>query len=361
MASKIITTTEAFYSIKQDWERIEKKDKDSTYYSTFTYCSAWWEAYKNDKNKELFIVLSYQNNKIAGIAPLIIENKSIKITKYKELKFLGNGDFLNIIIDSEVDNPLTVVKDIFKTIEDNKDKWEKMNLRYIKSDSKLSSYLLKSPEYNKYFKYQIECPKLDIKKYNSFEEYEKEFKPSKLNKYRNKLKKNTDYTIEIVNNKEKNVYDEISQIHKKEKEFLQSQKGRSERHSLFEDEKREKHLRKVFEDNENVLTLILRDKENEIIGYNTFYIYKRVLHSWNIAYNPKYHDYRVGKILKYELIKYLFESKIVDTLDFGAGRYAWKFEWTDDFVFNYELEVYNNTSKAKNIKRIYKVKHMIKS
>ena len=87
MEIQIITTAKKFLSLKEDWERLQQQDEDVTYYSTFEYNWTWWDVYKNDKNKELFIVVVESNGTVIGIAPLIIEKMNKKILSYRCLRF----------------------------------------------------------------------------------------------------------------------------------------------------------------------------------------------------------------------------------------------------------------------------------
>ncbi|QZY55333.1 GNAT family N-acetyltransferase [Crassaminicella profunda] len=360
MLSKTITTTEEFYNLQEDWERLQEQDPDVTYYSTFEFAKAWWDAYKNDQDKELFIVCIYQDKDIVGIAPFIIQKENKKIMSWNTLRFLGRGDFLGILVDRSNNNEMTIIKDIFKCIEDNTEKWERLSLTHIKHNSSIVAFILKSGKYNRKLKYLIECPYILLNKYRDFAEFNRKFVSGQVRNYRNKLMKNFNYQFRIVNNKDIDMYDEISKVHKKEQEYLIDKYNRKERKSIFTDKKKTSYLKQIYKNNSKVLTFMLTDGENNLLGYDTCYLYKGVLHSWNIAYNPEFEKYRIGKILNYEIVKYVFKTKIADVFDFGAGRYPWKFEWTNDFVLDYQLDMWNEeTEKGKKLKRLFELKKKI--
>lgn len=352
--------TEEFYRLKDDWERLQEQDPDVTYYSTFEYNKAWWDVYKDDEDKELFIICVYQGNLIVGIAPLLIEKRIKGILRYKLLKFLGIGDYLNILLYRGSKNEYTIIKEIFRQIEKSNEVnevFDRIQLTHIKHDSILASYLLRNVMYNKYFKYLIECPILKIDKNYNFQDYNRTVVSSRVIGYRNKLKRHFEYKFLIINNKNHEMYNIISSIHNSEKKYLLNEKNRKGRRSLFNDNKRSTFLKNLYNENAKVITFALETNSGEIIVYNTCYFYKNTLHNWNTAYNPKYQKYSPGRVLDYEVINFIFENHFADTFDFGAGRYPYKFEWTKDFIFDYQLDYWNEqTQKGRILKRLYELK-----
>lgn len=361
MQSKIVNTTEDFYNLKNDWERLENQDAELAYYSTFKYNWTWWDVYKEDNYKSLFIICVYEYGEIVGIAPFIIETRSKKLFKYNVLKFMGNGDYLNILLYRKEKIEFNIIKAIFKVIENNVEKYERIQLTHIKSNSMLAAYLLKSYVYNEYFEYLVECPMIDFSKLIDFKEYKKYYISSNIMQYKNKLARDMDYKLEIINGDDKNIYDEIAYVHKKEQEFLFNEKNRKDRSSLFNDDKRNKFLKNLYKDNKNIITFVLIDKNENIISYNSCYFYKGTLYAWNEAYNPIYYKYRPSQIRYYEVVKFMCENEIPYVFDFGAGRYPWKFHWTSDFTFDYKLDMWNEkTKKGRLFKNLYKLKNHIK-
>lgn len=361
MEIQIITTAKKFLSLKEDWERLQQQDEDVTYYSTFEYNWTWWDVYKNDKNKELFIVVVESNGTVIGIAPLIIEKMNKKILSYRCLRFLGRGDYLGMIINRSSNIKYgNIIKEIFNFIESKNKEFERITLTHIKADSRLSAYILRHEKYNKNFKYLIECPILKCKKFNSFETYEKEFVSSKDRKYSNGLQRKIGYNFKAISNDNEEVYEEISQLHINEQNYLVRNKGRKERKSLYNDQFYSEFVKKLYNNNSKVITFKIEDTSGNILIYKTCYLYKRVLYSWNTAYNPKYENYQLGRIIILKIAKYVFENNIADIFDFGAGRYPWKFQWTDDFIFDYQLDMWNEkTLKGKLLKKMYDIKKKI--
>ena len=88
MDYKIITTTEGFAKLKDDWQQIENQSSRITVFSTFNYCFSWWKTFQNTSEIKLWIIVVLNNNKIVGIAPLIIETLKIRFgAKIDIIKF----------------------------------------------------------------------------------------------------------------------------------------------------------------------------------------------------------------------------------------------------------------------------------
>ena len=339
---KIVTKMEEFINMKEDWERLEKLDLDVTYYSTFHFNYCWWLTYGQDKRNKLFIICCYRDNKIVGIAPLMIREIDKKIIKCHELCFLGKGDYFNFIVDSSKFSSLAIIKDIFNAIEENSDRWDRIELTHIQKDTQLLRYLLRHDKYNPHINYLTSCPRIDIKDFTSYEQFDKEFMNTKMRKKHEKLRNQTGYRFKLVTGSQDDIYERISQVHKMEKQYLQREKGKSERKSLFENKNNEEFLKRLFKDNDQVITFYLETEEGEMIIYNSCYLYGNVLYGWNTAYSPKYSHYHgVSDVIMIEMIQYLFKNDHGDQIDFGAGSYSWKFRWTSRFSVSYSFSMWN--------------------
>jgi hypothetical protein len=202
--------------------------------------------------------------------------------------------------------------------------------------------MLRKEDYNKRLNYFTECPQIKISEYNSCEDYFKKNGPKKIKTYSNKLMRDHNYIFEII--RDGSIYSTISQVHIYEQKFLNSENGDKTRRSIFES--RDKHyIERLFKNSNDTITFLLRTKDREVIAYNTCYVFNKTLHSWNIANNPTYYKYSPSKVLYYEIISYIFEKRAFDVFDFGAGRYSWKFEWTNNFILNYKLDYWNTSTK----------------
>lgn len=341
MQTKVISQTEDFEVLAEDWLRLQEQDPDATIYSTYHFARSWWEAYRHSPDIRLFIVAVYHANRIVGIGPFILETSRRCGLAWRTLKFLGRGDFLGVLIEQNPEWINSIVRIITQTVLNAKNQWDRLLLTHLNASSSLVSYLLKNPSHSNP-EYLSECPYINFAKYESFEQYKKRHVPSNTNQYKNKLQREIGYQFEIVgNHRGTDILNEIQDIHILEQNYLKKVKRRQDRSSLYQNPLLLLYLRAVYEQNDQVLTFVLRNQENRLIGYCTCFLYKGVLHTWNIGYDPDYGKYRIGSVLFLEILQYLFATRLVEKLDFGAGRYSWKFEWTDDFDLVYRYEVWN--------------------
>lgn len=335
MDVKIVQSTQGLSDLQSDWERIEQQDPDATFYGTHRYISAWWDSYSHNPSVNLYVACVYQNNELVGIAPLAIVTEKKKNTQRKTLRFAVPGDYHTVLVDPQ-HNPQTVLKYLFKHLDKNP-AWDVMKLRNIPGKSKLAIYLFKSED-NQNFVYHLENPYIDLKAYRDFDDFTSNCLPSTVVNLRNKLMREVGFTFQVYQGNENNILENISQLHRLEKEYLVQQMGRDERHSLYEDNYRDNHIKNVFTNTDNAITFVYHDTAGNLIGYRTGYLYKRTLLSWNSAYDPRYAKYRIGKIIQYDILHHLFGNQTADIFDWGAGRYAWKFEWTSMYTTSYKFQ-----------------------
>ncbi|GIO53026.1 GNAT family N-acetyltransferase [Paenibacillus cineris] len=354
MMTKIVTDTDGFLKLREDWEKLTKIDPDATYYSTFEFNYTWWLTFGQDPGKELFIVCHYRDRELVAIAPLMIRQIDKKIAKCNVLCFLGKGDYFSFITDSSRFKSSILMKELFRTIEQHSSKWDKIELTHLQMDTKLLRYLLRHDRYSQYTEYLTSCSRINRDGFDSYEQFEKEMVDTKMKHKRIKLLRETGYRFRCVSGGQtRDIYEQIAQVHQLEKKYLLEMKGRKERRSLFEDRGMERFLRRLFEDNDHILLFYLESGDGEIIIYKCCYLYQGVLYGWNTGYSPKFSHYHgISDVLLMEMIRSLFEDDRADQIDFGAGTYPWKFRWTNQFSVSYTFAMWNESSRQSRLLRM---------
>ena len=348
MIVEVIDSIENLVKIKDEWIRLENQNHNIPYIK-YEFIEKWIRNVFH-RNEELYIITITEKNKVLGIAPLFIEKRKIKFVTIEEVKFIGNGDYKNILIDKNKKSE-SIIKKIWDEIIRKSEEADRLVLENINGKSELGSYLLKDDRYNKDFIFYSEIPCINLEDIRS---KKKELnKPSKLNKFRNKLEKNFKYEFEYYEFIDEKMFSEIKSIHKKEQDYKKNKNKSNHRRSIFFQDGLDKFYNSLIVDNENIKLFLLRAANGEIINYRICFMENDGLYSWNTAYNIKYGEYRPNNILFSHMFDYLIDEKNIDYFDFGAGRYAWKFKWTSDFNTSYKFEKWNN-DKFKNrfIKRL---------
>jgi len=344
MEIKIIKNEEEFKSLKKDWENLQDRAKDVTYYSTFNFLYEWYINIAKKGNAKLNIICVYEKNEVIAIAPLMIEKRKFLFFKVEALRFIGRADLLTILIDEKAKSQ-AALKKIFEVIE-KESSCDKLEFTHIAANTDLAHFCLKSEFYNVSFLHLGENPVLTIPNDLEFSAYKKQFFKKNINYYRNKLIKDLNARLEVVvGDKE---LESIVKVH------IERNSTSKNRRSLFECPKTFNFIKTLYKNESTAITFLLKTETGELISYATCYLFNGILHNWNTSFSLKYKDYSAGDLIYFEMINYVFENKEnIKMIDFGAGRYAWKFRMTNDFVPTYKLNLNNKNSKKYKLLSAY--------
>ncbi|MFX0539304.1 GNAT family N-acetyltransferase [Ornithinimicrobium sp. Y1847] len=333
METDIIRDGEGLDALREEWQELEQRDPHSTFYSTFACVRAWWRSYGQDDGHELLIVTARQNGTLVGLAPLSYRPQVRFTVPIKEVRFASHGDYLGFLLDPEM-SAHTVTTTLLDTVFEQSD-WDILNLTNIPASTPFSASLLRSRHHEKLTALS-ENPYIDLLPYDNFEAFTAHWLPSHTRKYRNKLLRETEATFRVIDEPEDNLLDRMAQLHRAERDHLRAQ-GRKERHSLYDDDLRVEHYREIYAQPGTTRTFVYEAPDGELLGYRSCFRHARTLLSWNSAYHPDVADLRMGKVIQYDILEHLFERGDIDIFDFGAGRYPWKFEWTDRSTLSYRF------------------------
>lgn len=334
MQLDLVTTSGGLEDLREDWEALERRDPHATYYVTHRFVRAWWAAYDGAPGHALRLACWREGGRLVGVAPMSVRPGTRHGQPTRILRWASHGDFMTVLADPD---RADAVHKAFLDFMDQPEEWHSINLPGIPGDHPLAHHLLKSP-YNRNLTFLVENPYLDLSGFGSFEAFAAHHLPSHTRKYRNKLLREKEVTFHVYRGDEEGILDRIAEVHRAEKRFLVESKDRTERHSLYEDERRLAHVRNVFTGTDDAVTFAYVDPAGAVVGYRTAYAHGRTLLSWNSAYLPEYDRYRIGKVIQYDILEHLLAERAYDVFDFGAGRYAWKFEWTPTYRATYRFQ-----------------------
>lgn len=350
MDTRIIHDDSELEQLKEAWQHLEMSDPDAHVYNSFVYTQAWLKSRRGDESVRPFVVLALQGERILGIAPLFLKKRSRSFLQWNELQFLNQGDYHNLLIDrTSSTRPDTIIKALMQRVEAENEAWDRLLFNYLVPSSEFGSWLFRSDDYNPHFHPLVEIPLLTFQLFTDEKEMERQF-PSKVRKHAARLQKDVGYTFRIVSDIDEALYERIASIHKTEQQYLREHADRSERYSLFEDDRRDTYLKELLASDETQTVLYLIETgAGEIICYRFAFMYRNRIYSWNSAYNIKYKDYRSSAVLYYEMFRYLYENRNDFVFDFGAGRYPWKFGWANGFESAYQLDVWKPRGRQQRL------------
>lgn len=339
MDVEVVTTSEGLAGLRTEWERLESH-ASTPYYVTHRFVSAWWSSFGRLPDYRLHVVTIRQDGRLVGIGPFAVRPVRRRGRTVPVLGWASHGDYLSLLygVGDGSAKPKTitslVMAELTRLVEDGEVAW--IDLRGIPSESAFAWDVRRSQRYHRHLAFHIENPYLDLTQGYTV--------PSDAGKRRSKLHRERDLTFAVFHGDQHGILERIAAVHRAEKEHL-VERGRHERHSLFEDPQRLEHIRTIFRDTGDALTFAFVEggdpSRGRVVGYRTVFRHGGRLLSWNSAYLPEYEAYRMGKVLQLEILELLDAHdpgrSTVHEFDLGAGRYPWKFEWTPYLRATYRL------------------------
>lgn len=348
MEIQIIKDFKQLKTMETAWKDLEHRSP-ARFYQSYVYNKTWCEV---NPHLDLYILFVYHNAKLVAIAPFYLEKRKKSIFKWVELKFIGMGDYRNILYDPQEVNPKTIFHTIFSYLYEHAKDWDRLLLSYIEKDSALNFYILQDDKLRPYYTSLNENPVLDLRD-KTFDDI-KNHMPTRINKYRNRLIRDGGYDFSVEQIVSESLFQEISELHQEEQEKMRELMDRKERVSHYDDRIKNAFFKKLSEDKNSSVIFTLR-QNGKLIFYSYCYQYRSHLYGWNLAYDVNYKNYSLSNTAFYEIFQYLTQEKSYQFFDFGAGSYPWKFRWADDYNPVYELDLWS-TCASKMLRILYKIK-----
>ena len=103
LSLRLVNTVDDFKSLQTDWDNLYEKCDRNSVFSSWDWVFTWWEVFKDQFDRELFILCLYQGDSLVGIAPFQICKGSFPklLVQGKTLQFIGNGEAYEDSIVSE--------------------------------------------------------------------------------------------------------------------------------------------------------------------------------------------------------------------------------------------------------------------
>lgn len=340
MDAAFVTTTAELDALAKEWLALEQRDPYAPYHTRFRFVRAWWEGFADKSGTELLVVTVRHNNRLVGVLPLSVRRERRSGHPRRVVRFATYGDYKGPTLDPTHRSD-TILRRALAVLEE-RPRWDQINLSNIPATSPLVAHALKRPRLNEALKLHIENPYLDLSDFKSFADFEAAGVPRNARKYRNRLVHRHAVTFHVLAGSQAHgpsLLERVAALHRAEKEYLIRERGRIERHSVFENPHRRTHIGVVWRNTDDAVTFAYKRPDGTLVAYRTSFRSGRALLSWNSAYHPDHRDDRIGRALQYDIFAHLFAAEPEAVFDFGAGRYPWKFEWTSTFSTTYRLRL----------------------
>ena len=262
MQTEIVDSAAGLAELSVEWVDLETRATHPTFYASADFVRPWWDAFGHDPDIDLRVVCARQNGRLVGLAPLALHTERSRNSQVRVLRFTGRGDYLNFLVAEEASSQ-AVLKSLFRTIN-TAIGWDTISLTNVPGDSPLGNYLFKS-DHNEDFTFHVENPYIDLRRYHDFEEFARTSVPDKAQKYRNKLQREIGFEFRVVQNDD-TIFERIADLHRLERDHLINVHKRTERHSLFDDPDRRRHIEQIFATTDRPVTFVYLDDNDDLLA-----------------------------------------------------------------------------------------------
>ncbi|MEE9309934.1 MAG: GNAT family N-acetyltransferase [Cocleimonas sp.] len=141
---RLVDSLEQFQTLQSDWDTLYDQSSRSNIFVSWDWLFTWWEIFKDQYKRELYILTVYQEDTLVGIAPFQICSAPLprSLIQGKTLQFIGNGEawvdsivsvFQDFIVLPEFESEVTALVSDY-LIEHSK-KWQFADFEYLLKDA----------------------------------------------------------------------------------------------------------------------------------------------------------------------------------------------------------------------------------
>ena len=301
--------SETFDSIAANWKHLQGQVENSTIFSTFEFSNLWWQHF-GTIGSTLYLKSLWNNGRLIGIAPLRIENDTIK--------FIGSSnisDYLDFVVSK---NDATVFFDrLFKQLKE--DGLTRLELSPLRPDSPIIAYLNGAVNPDDFtINKEQEDVTFELQIPDSWDNYFLQLSSKQRHELRRKIRRVAelgDYSyVTKLTADEKNI-DSFLQLFKKSRNDKQA----------FLTTSIERYFRELIytASGNKWLELNFIRIGNTDIASTLCFNYKNTTYLYNSGYAPEYREFSIGLVSKALGIKTSIEQKR-DTFDFLKGSEVYK-------------------------------------
>ncbi len=267
LETHLVTSFEAFRSLKHDWDSLYNQSQKSTIFSSWDWMFTWWEVFHDKSQRELFIICLYQDSELVGIAPFQIgRGFPLSLLQGKTLRFIGSSskneimtEFSDFIVKDGYEKQLVTA--VENCLIKNRKHWDFADLEFLQKDALVLQCFDQSEK--KIFSQKIQYGvRYLVPKMASSEDYQNHIKSrwSKMFKRKNRsLERDGESVVEGIGGIDniKPAFDQLADMHQ------QRWQGKLKNNIFDTPEFSEFHLkileRLVPKKKANILTLKLDD------------------------------------------------------------------------------------------------------
>lgn len=143
----VFSTSEEFESLKQSWNKLNHESHNGTIFISWEWLYTWWEVYKNDGSRKLYILCCYDHRKqLIGIAPFQkVYNPKRYFPTNHQILFIGTGEtdgshvfgeYMDLVIKPGHES--SVINTFSEFLYKHKSDWDGLKFQQLLDNSHLS-------------------------------------------------------------------------------------------------------------------------------------------------------------------------------------------------------------------------------
>lgn len=337
-----ISELSEFRRLRSAWnELLKSQPSENMVFLTHEWFHCWWKRFS--KASHLYVIVAKDNDKIIGIAPLMIRKVFFRGLPVKLVSFIENGNSLhnNFIVDKA--RRTKVLQAIIEELFRRKQEWDLIEINNIPEDS-LNIGILRDILIKKSIlfaeKNGLNSPYLKIElDWESYLKRRSGKSRKTLRNIQNRFKKQGDFLIQRIDDLEG--YEKVKpQLYDIARNSWMEEIGdslNSPANRLFFDELSHAASERGW------LIIWLLQLNGEPIAFEYHLKYKGKVHALRASHKKTYSNMSPGVFLDYHIIKHLFESRDIDEYDLGGSADFYKRKWTKDHRNHINVHIFKKS------------------
>ncbi|MDD5086601.1 MAG: GNAT family N-acetyltransferase [Candidatus Nanoarchaeia archaeon] len=330
-----VDSFENFMELEGIWNDILYRSYAEPTFLRFEWISNWWKSF--GKDKELLVLLAEEDEKIIGIAPLMIVSvKKFGVT-IKKVEFIGMplSDYSDFII---IDRKKEVITKFYDYLHENKNLWGFIKLNRILESSPTLDLMNKIPKkrllFNRFLSDIAPCLNLEDEDY-----IKKRIKSKKRRKRIRRIKNEGNAFFSMLSEgKEK-----FSFLIEKFFEMHKEKWNKTKTPSMFNDKEYENFFMNVFTSlvDKGFADIFYFKINDEIVSSEILFLDDKKVLTYNSSYNIKYSKFSPGITTTLMMIDYCL-SRDFDEVNFLRGNEKYKLELSNNSKKIFNLGIHKN-------------------
>ena len=315
---KFISNEKGFEDLSSAWRELYHKTNCEEAFLTWEWLFAWWKHHRDDK--KLWLVTAWRDNKLCGIAPLMLMKRMKYGITFRSLTNIGfpDNDISGFIV---INNDITIYNAIYKYIASRKKDWDLLEMRELPSENLEVTLLSETFQLKKYSLYEIKSEHFFLPIQNEWQAYFANLSKDDQGFLQKNLKR--------AQKEGKLCFKSIQGKYLTWEHFLTAfEVNKQSRHPHLYQQKEKEFLREVFNLTKEMIffevdILYLDEKP---IAFNIGYTINKRHEGWRMGFDMNYHKIGPGRLMIMFLLQDFFTRELSE-FDFLRGVEGHKNSW----------------------------------